>query len=112
MSMSINFHINQDAIFLASSQDFSAGSSDPFCTFELASGGNVVSVFLRTVDDARKLVDAAVAAYRNVEAIELEKRLKEVEKSVNDSKYKCTIEYPCEECVALDEAPYYDMEPF
>lgn len=79
MSIQINFHMNKDDKLVARSQSFDKEkSSEPFATFEVNSGGQSVTVFLRTVDDAAKLVDAAVEAYRNVEAIELEKRIDSV----------------------------------
>lgn len=81
MSVKVNFHIFRDDKLSAVSQSFEgSGSHDSFVTFELNSGANSVTVYLRNVEDAKRLLDAAVEAYRNVEALELERRIDSVVK--------------------------------
>ena len=65
---------------MASSHSYEGGvSNEPFVTLDITvPGEGHVAIFLRNVGDARRLVDAAVEAYRNVEAQELERRIDEV----------------------------------
>lgn len=78
MTLSVNVQPNKDAKLMVTSHSYE-GSANPFVTLDITvPGEGSVSVFLRNVDDARRLVDAAVEAYRNVEALELERRIGEV----------------------------------
>lgn len=74
MGVSVNFQIKD---FITECQSY-PGGSNPFCTFKLMDDGSSVTVFLHSVEEARKLVDAAEATYINALNNERERQRKEI----------------------------------
>lgn len=78
MTLSVNVQPNKDAKLLVTSHSYEGGAN-PFVTLDITvPGEGHVAIFLRNVDDARRLVDAAVEAYRNVEALEFDRKIGEI----------------------------------
>lgn len=75
MSVSVNVQPYGEDRLLVTSNSYSDGAT-PFVTLVVTvPGQGNVAVFLRNVDDARSLLDAAVEAYRKCEEQELERRI-------------------------------------
>lgn len=74
MGLYANFH---GKVFSAQSRNFTANNPEPFCTFEVMSEGNTVIVYLKSLEDADRILDAAEEARRNVKAMLLEKKIDE-----------------------------------
>lgn len=78
MSISINLQPNKDSKLIATSNSYEGthGANEPFVTFDVTvPGEGRVAIFLRNLEDARSLVDAAIDAFGNVQAQELERRI-------------------------------------
>lgn len=74
MSTDVNVHVNNEDTLTARVVNFPS-SVDPFVTFELNSGGNGVTIYVRKLDDAKRVFEAAKNLVRAVHDLELQKLL-------------------------------------
>ena len=74
MSVDVNFHIHDGETLTTRVVSFPS-HVDPFVTFELSSNGDSVTVYVRKLEDAKRVFEAAKDLVRQVSDLEVAKIL-------------------------------------